>query len=124
MGFVLLGSVLRFDIGTSPAQLKGDAVAASHVSADATLRAIIDRMASSLEEHRRLLAESLAQADRDIGELRGQLIDREALEAEVRALRVECGQLRTDLAGVTGSLSWRITAPLRVVRARSRRRRA
>ena len=77
-------------------------------------------MASSTDEHRRLLAEALAQADADIGGLRARLAEGERVADELAASRAECEQLQRDLAGVTSSLSWRITAPLRLAAARAR----
>ena len=77
-------------------------------------------MPASTDEHRRLLAEALAQADTDIGTLRGRVAYLEAVERELAVCRAECAQLRVDLAGVKGSLSWRLTAPIRLAAARAR----
>jgi hypothetical protein len=77
-------------------------------------------MTASVDEHRRLLAEALARADDDIGKLRARVAHTERTEAELAACRAECSQLRIDLAGVTGSLSWRGTAPLRLAAAQVR----
>jgi hypothetical protein len=84
-------------------------------------------MTASIDEHRRLLAEALARADDDIGELRLRVAEGERVAAELAVVqrqlavcRAECLQLRTDLAGVFGSLSWRATAPLRLAAARAR----
>jgi hypothetical protein len=95
-------------------------------------------MTASIDEHRRLLAEALARADSDIGELRVRVADGERLAAELAAVqrqlaaelaavqrqlaesRAECTQLRIDLGGVMGSLSWRATAPARLAAARVR----
>ena len=87
--------------------------------------------ADSIDEHRRLLAEALARADSDIGELRARLAEGERAADRVAAelavaqgqlaeCRAECTQLRIDLAGVTGSVSWRATAPVRLAAARVR----
>jgi hypothetical protein len=71
-------------------------------------------------EYQHQLAEALAQADSDIGSLRARLAERESLaeelaaaQARLAACRAESAQLRTDLEGVTGSASWRLTSPLR-----------
>jgi hypothetical protein len=81
-------------------------------------------MRSSAEEHRQLLAEALAQADADIGDLRARVADGERTAAELAACRAECQQLRVDLAGVIGSVSWRATSPLRLAAAQARALRA
>ena len=84
-------------------------------------------MTTSLDEHRRLLAEALARADHDIGELRVRVAEGERVAAELAVVqrqlaicRAECSQLRVDLAGVMGSLSWRATAPVRFAAAQAR----
>jgi hypothetical protein len=84
-------------------------------------------MTATADEHRRLLAEALAQADSDIGELRVRVADGERAAAalvvtqrDLAVCRAECAQLQTDLAGVMGSLSWRATAPVRLAAARAR----
>ena len=77
-------------------------------------------MTTSGDEHRRLLAEALAKADHDIGELRQRVADGERAAAELAVCRAECSQLRIDLAGVLGSLSWRATAPVRNAVSRAR----
>ena len=87
--------------------------------------------ADSIDEHRRLLAEALARADSDIGELRARVAEGERVgervaaelavaQAQLAESRAECTQLRIDLAGVMGSLSWRATAPARLAAARVR----
>jgi hypothetical protein len=88
-------------------------------------------MTSSADDHRQLLAEALAQADADIGELRARVADGErtaeelaAVQRDLEACRAECRQLRIDLTGVMGSLSWRTTAPLRLAAAQARALRA
>jgi hypothetical protein len=81
-------------------------------------------MTSSIDEHRQLLAEALARADADIGELRARVADGERIADELAACQADCRQLRVDLAGVTGSLSWRATAPLRLAAAQARALRA
>jgi hypothetical protein len=77
-------------------------------------------MASLTDEHRRLLSEALARADADIGELQARLAEGERVADALAASRAECDQLRRDLAVITSSLSWRITAPLRLAVARAR----
>jgi hypothetical protein len=84
-------------------------------------------MTASTDEHRRLLAEALARADHDIGELRARVAEGEGVatelavaERELAICKAECRQLRIDLAGVMGSLSWRATAPARLAAARAR----
>jgi hypothetical protein len=77
-------------------------------------------MTASSDEHRRLLAEALARADQDIGELRARVAEGERVAAELAVCQAECRQLRIDLAGVMGSLSWRATAPARLAAARAR----
>jgi hypothetical protein len=88
-------------------------------------------MTTSPDEYPRLLAEALACADDDIGELRARVAQDErtaakleakltAVENELTACRAECAQLRIDLAGVTSSVSWRATTPLRFAAARAR----
>ncbi|HET6172442.1 MAG TPA: hypothetical protein VFD90_07550 [Gaiellales bacterium] len=77
-------------------------------------------MTASIDEHRRLLAEALARADADIGELRGRVAHLEAVERDLALCRAECAQLEIDLDGVRGSLSWRATAPLRRAATRAR----
>jgi hypothetical protein len=84
-------------------------------------------MTASVDEHRRLLAEALAQADSDIGELLLRVAEGERVAAELVVVqrelavcRAECTQLEVDLAGVMGSLSWRATAPIRLAAARAR----
>ncbi len=81
-------------------------------------------MASSIDEHRQLLAEALAQADADIGELRALVAEDARVADELAACRAECVQLRRELDGVTGSLSWRVTVPLRLIAGRARTLRA
>ncbi len=80
-------------------------------------------MTASSDEHRRLLAEALARADDDIGALRGRVAELEAVERDLAVCRAEHAQLQVDLAGVMGSVSWRITAPLRFAAAQARARR-
>ena len=86
---------------------------------------------ASIDEHRRLLAEALLRADSDIGQLRARVAEGERVceriaaelavaQSQLAESRAECTQLRIDLAGVTGSVSWRATAPLRVTAARVR----
>jgi hypothetical protein len=84
-------------------------------------------MTASIDEHRRLLAEALAQADHDIGKLRVRVAEGERVAAELAVVqrqlavsRAECSQLQVDLAGVMGSLIWRATAPVRLAAARAR----
>ena len=84
-------------------------------------------MTASIDEHRRLLAEALARADHDIGQLHIRVAEGERVAAELAVVqrelavsRAECSQLRIDLAGVMGSLSWRATAPVRLAAARAR----
>jgi hypothetical protein len=77
-------------------------------------------MTASTDEHRRLLAEALARADQDIGELRVRVAEGERVAAELAVCQAECRQLRIDLTGVMGSMSWRATAPARVAAARVR----
>ena len=77
-------------------------------------------MTASNDEHRRLLAEALARADGDIGQLRGRIAQLEAVERELEVCRAERAQLEVDLAGVMGSVSWRATAPLRLAAERAR----
>jgi hypothetical protein len=84
-------------------------------------------MTASTDEHRRLLAEALALADKEIGELRVRVAEGERVAAELAVTqrelavsRAECRQLSIDLAGVMGSLSWRATAPVRLAAARAR----
>jgi hypothetical protein len=66
------------------------------------------------------LAEALARADSDIGALRGRVEYLEAVERELAVCRAECAQLRVDLAGIKGSLSWRLTAPIRLAAGQAR----
>jgi hypothetical protein len=79
---------------------------------------------SVADEHRRVLAEALAVADREIGELRARLADAEqradASAAALGAARGRAAESQRALDGVTSSLSWRSTAPLRVAVARAR----
>jgi hypothetical protein len=84
-------------------------------------------MTASIDEHRQLLAEALARADSDIGELRIRVADGERAAAELAVAlrelavcRAECAQLKVDLGGVMGSLSWRATAPIRLAAAQAR----
>jgi hypothetical protein len=88
-------------------------------------------MMTSPDEYPRFLAEALACADDEIGELRARAAEDERtaanLEAKLTAVRdelsvcrAECAQLRIALAGVTSSVSWRVTTPLRFAAARAR----
>ena len=84
-------------------------------------------MTRSIDEHRHLLAEALARADSDIGELRIRVAEGERVAAELAVTqrelavcRAQCAQLSVDLAGVMGSLSWRATAPIRLAAAQAR----
>jgi hypothetical protein len=77
-------------------------------------------MTTTNDDHRRLLAEALARADADIGELRGRVEQLEAVEGDLAVCRAERAQLEIDLAGVMDSVSWRATAPLRLAAARAR----
>lgn len=84
-------------------------------------------MPASIDEHRRLLAEALARADSDIGDLRLRVAEGERAAAdlaiaqrELAVCRAECAQLKIDLAGVMASLSWRATAPIRFAAAQAR----
>jgi chromosome segregation ATPase len=79
---------------------------------------------SVAEEHRRVLADALALADREIGELRARLADAEQRErastAALAAARERAAEAQRALDDVTASLSWRSTAPLRAALARAR----
>lgn len=88
-------------------------------------------MTVSKDNYQQLLSEALMRADHDIGELRARIAEHELaaseLSAELATLQAqhadceaECRQLRVDFAGVTDSLSWRATTPLRVAAAWAR----
>jgi hypothetical protein len=83
---------------------------------------------SVADDHRRVLADALALADREIGELRGRLAEaQERADAETTAAaeaRGQAAEAQRALADVTGSMSWRITAPLRAGIARARGQRS
>jgi hypothetical protein len=85
-------------------------------------------MPSVAEEHRRALADALALADREIGELRARLRDAETRAETQRAARAGAEAREADarraLHDVTASLSWKATAPLRLAVARARELRA
>jgi hypothetical protein len=62
--------------------------------------------------------------DAAIAELRHERDALQAAAASVPALERDVEALRRELAGIEGSLAWRLTAPLRLARALVRDRRA
>lgn len=84
------------------------------LKAELTLRVLTLR-ARTLEAERDAALKQVAAAQ---GEVTAARAESDALEREVDQVRTRAARLKRDLDATRGSLSWRVTAPLRAVRRR------